>query len=125
MINVKHKKSLHECEEFVAGDNCFLREILHPDKEDIKLGYSLAWFRVPPNKKTWKHSLKTSEVYYILSGKGRMHIDDASFEVGPHDTIYIPPNAVQSIENLSSSEEIVALCIVDPAWKKEDEIVKE
>ena len=26
-------KELQKCEEFIAGDNTILREILHPDKE--------------------------------------------------------------------------------------------
>lgn len=120
-----YKISLNECEEFVAGDNTFLREILHPNKKDLKIRYSLAWFRVPPDKKTFKHSLRTSEIYYIISGKGRMHIDSKEFDVNANDTVYIPPNAIQYIENLSKNEEIIALCIVDPAWRKEDENVYE
>lgn len=36
-----------ECEEITAGDNCILREYLHPDKQDIDLRYSLAHARVP------------------------------------------------------------------------------
>ena len=118
-----YKISLNDCQEFVAGDNTFLREILHPAKKRCKNKYSLAWFRVPASKKTFKHSLTSSETYYIISGKGLMSINDKKFEVIANDTIYIPPNAVQCIENLSDSEEIVALCIVDPAWKKEDETV--
>ncbi|HHT9129755.1 MAG TPA: cupin domain-containing protein, partial [Candidatus Brocadiaceae bacterium] len=35
-------KDLQKCEEFIAGDNTILRELLHPDKADIKLRYSLA-----------------------------------------------------------------------------------
>ncbi len=120
---MKHKKSLSECAEFISGDKVILREILHPDKEDLKLRYSLAWFKVLPKHKSAKHSLKNSEIYYVLSGKGIMHIDDETMEVGPNDTVYIPPNSVQWIENLSKTEDIVALCIVDPAWRKEDEKV--
>lgn len=122
---MKHKTSLNECIEFIAGDDTILREILHPDKHDVKLRYSLAHFRVLPGKKTKKHSLKTSEIYYIISGKGRMHVDEKEFEVSAQDTIYIPPNAVQFIENLSKSEEIVALAIVDPAWTSENETIHE
>ena len=28
---------LHSCEAFISGDNATLRELLHPDKEPLKL----------------------------------------------------------------------------------------
>lgn len=118
-------KSLKDCVEFIAGDKTILREILNPNKEKLELGYSLAWFKVLPGRRTVKHSLKSSEVYYILSGKGLMHLDGESFEVGAKDSIYIAPNTVQWLENLSKTDELTALCIVDPAWKKEDETIHE
>ena len=122
---MNHLIKLEDCTEFIAGDKTLLREILHPDKHGVQSKYSLAWFKVLPNQKTTKHSLKTSEVYFIISGTGKMHINDKKFDVGTNDTIYIPPNSVQFIENLSKKEEIVALCIVDPAWRKENEEIYE
>jgi len=80
---------------------------------------------VLPGKKTKKHSLKTSEIYYIISGNGMMHIGEKEFEVSAHDTIYIPPHSIQFIENTSKTEEIVALAIVDPCWKRENETIHE
>jgi len=122
---MNYKISLSDCIEFIAGDKTILREIIHPDKKDLKIRYSLAWFKVSAKQKTAKHSLKSSEIYYILSGHGRMSIDDKEFDVKTNDTIYIPPNAIQCIQNLSEKEEIIALCVVDPAWKKEDETIYE
>ena len=61
---------LNECEKFVAGDNSVLKELLHPDKANIDLRYSLAHAVVKPGLLTTLHSLATSEVYYILSGEG-------------------------------------------------------
>ena len=111
-----------DCEEFTAGDGCTLREFLHPDKQDIDLRYSLAHAVVKAHAKTAPHKLTTSEVYYIINGGGTMHIDDETSAVGGGDTIYIPPNAVQFIEN-DGDEELVFICIVDPAWRVEDETV--
>jgi len=107
---------------FLAGDNTQLRELLHPDKQPINLRYSLAHAVVPPGQVSLEHSLTTSEVYYILSGQGEMHIDDEIRPVGPGDAIYIPPNARQFIHNLGT-EALVFICIVDPAWRAEDETV--
>ena len=62
---------------------------------------------MPVTKATWKHAMKTTEVYFILKGKGIMHINDEVEEVGAYDTIYIPPNAVQYIEN--TGDEIIGI----------------
>ena len=117
-------KYLKDCRELVAGDDSILCEILHPEKADIPIRYSLAHAKVEAGQKTKPHKLKSSEVYYIIAGQGLMHIDQESVEVGPDCTIYIPPNAVQYIENTGGSD-LKFLCIVDPAWRQEDEQVLE
>ncbi len=115
-------RELNDCPEFFAGDNCRLREILHPDKADLKLRYSLAHAVVKPGLTTWKHRLKTSEVYYIIEGEGVMHVDNESHAVRQGSTVYIPPKAVQAITNAGKTD-LKFICIVDPAWRKEDEEV--
>jgi mannose-6-phosphate isomerase-like protein (cupin superfamily) len=116
-------RRLSECSEFIAGDLTCLRELLHPDREYPFDGrYSLAHAVVAPGGKSRRHCLKTDEVYYILSGRGQMHVDDESAEVGPGDALEIPPGAVQWIENIGP-DELAFLCIVDPAWRAEDEEV--
>lgn len=115
-------RDLKDCEEFVAGDGSILRELLHPDKADLKLRYSLAHAVVKPGQTTRPHRLRTSEVYYIVEGAGVMHINEESAPVGPGQAIYIPPRASQFIRNAGASD-LVFFCIVDPAWRKEDEEV--
>jgi mannose-6-phosphate isomerase-like protein (cupin superfamily) len=115
-------RDLKDCAEFIAGDNSILREILHPDKADLKLRYSLAHAIVRPGQTTKPHRLKTSEVYYIMEGEGVMHIDGEAGTVRPGSTVYIPPKTTQFIRN-SGKTDIVFLCIVDPAWRQEDEEV--
>ncbi|MBN2484039.1 MAG: cupin domain-containing protein [Candidatus Omnitrophica bacterium] len=113
-------KKLAECEEFIAGDGCILREYLHPGKENLALRYSLAHATVSSGQTTQAHILKTCEVYYILEGRGIMHVNEASRDVSPGDIIYIPPQATQYIENPTDTA-LKFLCIVDPAWRSEDE----
>ena len=120
-MKVYHHK---DCQEFLAGDATHLREILHPDKMDIALRYSLAHAVVKPGETSFKHALKTSEIYIILEGKGLMVIDKEAQEVTKGHVVYIPPNAVQCIENIGT-EDLIFYCIVDPAWREEDEIVFE
>ncbi len=112
-----------DCKEIIASDNCILRELLNVEHGDhVECRYSMAWAKVPVGKTTLKHAMKTTEVYWIIKGKGKMHIGDEVEEVGAYDTIYIPPNAIQYIEN-TGDEELEFICIVDPAWRVEDEVV--
>ena len=115
-------RNLSDCEMFIAGDNTQLRELLHPDKQSLDLRYSLAHAVVPVGQTSIDHSLTTSEVYYILSGQGEMHIDAEVRSVTSGDAVYIPPNARQFIHN-TGQEPIVFICIVDPAWRAENETV--
>jgi mannose-6-phosphate isomerase-like protein (cupin superfamily) len=117
-------RKLLDCPEFTAGDGTKLRELLHPDKQDIALRYSLAHAIVPVGQVSTPHSLTTSEVYYILEGEGEMHIGEETSLVKPGDAIYIPPNARQYIRNTGSGP-LVFICLVDPAWQKADETVFE
>ncbi len=116
-------KELKNCEEFIAGDKTVLRELLHADKiPDAGFRYSLAHATVKTGESSTPHALKTSEVYYILEGEGEMHIDDESEKVNTGQVIVIPPNAKQYIKNIGDGD-LKFLCIVDPAWRKEDEII--
>ena len=115
-------QKLQTCAEFTAGDGTLLRELLHPDKQPIDLRYSLAHAILPVGQTSQLHSLNTSEVYYILNGKGEMHINDEAQIVEPGDAVYIPPGAKQFIHSCGD-EPLVFICIVDPAWQQVDETV--
>jgi mannose-6-phosphate isomerase-like protein (cupin superfamily) len=115
-------KSLRNVAGFRAGDASFLKELLHPEKEPLAIGFSLAHAAVEPGAKTRPHRLKGAEVYVILEGQGLMHIGPEQAGVGPGDAVYIPPGAVQFIENTGTGR-LSFLCIVEPAWKPADEEV--
>jgi mannose-6-phosphate isomerase-like protein (cupin superfamily) len=115
-------KEFSKSRRFLSGDKAVLRELFHPDKARVDIHYSLAHAVVKPGKKTLPHRLATSEVYYILAGRGVMRVGDETEDVRPGQAIYVPPGSVQSIENAGKSE-LVFLCIVDPAWRREDEEV--
>ncbi len=109
-------------EEFIAGDGSILRELYNPHKSPLTISHSLAHAKVLPKSKTMPHALSTTEVYVMQSGNGLMHIDNDAFEVSANDAIIIPPNSVQFIEN-NSEEDLTFFCIVEPAWKPEDELI--
>ena len=116
-------RRLRDCREITAGDGTRLRELFHPNREYAFSGrYSLAHAVVPPGQSSVKHRLITDEVYYILSGEGKMHVNEEIAEVEGRTAIEIPPGSIQWIEN-TGSEDLSFLCIVDPAWRTEDEEV--
>ena len=115
-------KDVNSYEEKVVLDNTNLRELLNPGLGDFQIRYSLAQARVSPGETSYKHKLRSSEVYFILSGAGRMYIDDEVEDVHTGSIIYIPPNSVQYIQNIGSSD-LIFLCIVDPAWDKENDVL--
>ena len=118
------KRTLAECREFVAGDQTILRELLHPAKQDIRLGYSLAHGKLAPGRRSKLHILTSSEVYYFVAGSGRFTIDAETCSVEAGSAIYVPPGGRQSLENTGATE-LEFLCLVDPAWRAEDEKVLE
>ena len=96
-------------------------EYLHPDRDPLALRYSIAHAVVAPGQTTALHRLKgASEVYIILEGEGLMRIEGESERVRAGHSIYIPPGALQCIDNTGSSD-LKFLCIVDPAWQPEAE----
>lgn len=114
-------RKLADCEEIIAGDGTALRELLHPDRDYPFSGrYSLAHASIRPGEASVPHSLKSCEIYYILFGQGKMHVADECEIVTKGDVIEIPAGENQWIENTGSTN-LAFLCIVDPAWRKEDE----
>ncbi|HTL61138.1 MAG TPA: cupin domain-containing protein [Nitrospira sp.] len=118
------KIRVSDCPEFLAGDHTRLRELLHPAKHRLKLGYSLAHGTLAPGLRSKWHVLGSSEVYYFLAGQGRFTIDDEVTGVEAGTTLYVPPGGRQSLEN-TGSKDIEFLCLVDPAWDVKDERVLE
>ena len=86
-------KDIQKCRYFTAGDGSILCELLHPlREEEIALNCSIAHARLPAGQSTVPHRLKGSaEVYYILEGKGTIHVNGKSAEVLPGRAVYIPP----------------------------------
>lgn len=116
-------KKLKDCQEIIALDESIVRELLNPlhEQTNLKLNYSLAHATVKPGSATVPHRFKTaSEVYYILKGSGIMHINDQSESVNLGEVIYIPPMAIQYIEN-TGGVDLEFLCIVYPSWQPDAE----
>ncbi|MGE0484349.1 MAG: cupin domain-containing protein [Gammaproteobacteria bacterium] len=113
-------KSLSDCPPLVANDGCMLRELLHPKNDPIALPYSLAIAEVAVGEHSYRHRLAQDEVYYVIEGRGLMHVDDTTREVVVGDAIFIPAGAVQWIENLGAGT-LRFMAVVSPPWREEDD----
>ena len=118
------KRTLSDCEEFLAGDHTVLRELLHPAKQAVDLGYSLAHGKLAAGRRSKWHVLISSEVYYFIAGLGRFTIDGETRPVEAGSVVYVPPGGKQSLENTGTTD-VEFLCLVDPAWRLEDEALLE
>ncbi|MFN0077910.1 MAG: cupin domain-containing protein [Prosthecobacter sp.] len=63
---------------------------------------------------------RMEEIYFITEGAGQMTIGDEAVEVGPGDTINIPPGAVHKIANPGTSPLRFA-CATWPPYDPEDD----
>lgn len=116
-------KDVRDCRNFRAIDDTTIRELLHPVETGMAVACSLAHATLGPGKSSKPHRLKTSsEIYYILQGHGTMHVGHQSADVWAGQIVFIPPGAMQYIENKGQND-LTFLCVVDPAWHEEDEEV--
>ncbi len=114
-------KDLLKCAPITAIDDTRLCELLHPDRDCLELSYSIAHAEVLPGVSSLPHRLKeSSEVYFILEGRGEMHIDEEQAQVESGQAIFIPPGSWQHIRNTGNTN-LKFLCIVAPMWRAEDE----
>lgn len=97
-----------------------IRQIFHPHNTMLGIRYSIVHCMLEPGKKSRPHQLKSSEVYYITKGEGVLHAGDESSKIEQDQSAYIPPHTRQFIENTGKTP-LEFLCVVDPAWKQEDE----
>jgi len=110
-------KQIESDQEFYTEERCHILELLN---ESDDRSQSLARARVEPGVTTAWHRLKdTSELYFILSGEGRIELgEDFTKEVKTNDVVRIPANQAQRIHNYGT-EDLIFLCFCQPAFNDE------
>lgn len=114
--------NLNDVPAFTTKDGSEIRELLAHRNSCIR-AQSLAEARLPPCCSTTPHYHPlTEEIYYLLTGRGRMRIGEDQREVGPGDAIAIPPGLVHQITN-TGPETLVFLCCCAPAYEHDDTVL--
>ncbi len=113
-----------EIDSIQGDEGTKIKQYFHPHNTLNGINYSIAQFTLGPGKKSKLHKISSSEIYYILEGSGNLKIDEETHHLEKDDSVYVPPNSKQFIENTGSID-LKFLCIVEPAWKADDEILLE
>lgn len=117
-------RNLQRVASFTTKDGSEIRELLAHRNSCISR-QSLAEARLPVGASTTPHyHPKTEEIYYILSGQGRMRVEAETATVGPGDAIAIPPGMTHEITN-TGPESLVFLCCCAPPYEHSDTVLVE
>ena len=100
--------------EVLTDERCYIRELLNDPRVPET---SLALARVDPGVTTKWHRVSVHEWYVIKEGRGRMWVgDQPPFDVGPGDSVSIPPGTPQRIENIGAGS-LAFHCICQPRFR--------
>jgi len=109
---------------FITKDGSQIRELLAYRNSAIR-NQSLAEATIAAGASTQEHyHPKSEEIYYILSGTGRMKLNGELRDVGPLDAIAIPPGARHKIWNTGPTP-LILLCCCAPAYENDDTVMVE
>lgn len=86
----------------------------HPWEGVAESPFASTWCVVEPGKTARAHKHQEHEAFFIVSGKGRMRIDEESAEVARGDVVFMEPFSVHELDNLSHEEELIFL---DLCWE--------
>ncbi len=107
---------------FVTLDGSEVRELVAYRNSTAK-NQSLAEARLRPGQSTRLHLHRTSEeIYYILSGMGKMRIGGQVDSVEPGTAVLIPPGVPHQITNTGTNL-LIFLCICAPPYEHEDTVL--
>lgn len=101
---------------FEASDGCLLAEVIHPNNDDTRADLSVARATLPPGQSTRPHMLEFVEIYYVISGQGVMHLGEEEVQVEADSCVYLPPRTDQWLHNPSPDQDLVFLCLCQPAY---------
>jgi mannose-6-phosphate isomerase-like protein (cupin superfamily) len=109
---------------FVTKDTSLIRELLAPRCAPGAIAaQSLAEATLPPGAATEPHYHPvTEEIYYVLTGTGRMRFPETERRVGPGDAIAIPPGTPHQLIN-DGETELTLLCCCAPAYSDDDTVM--
>ena len=116
------KANLDELDSFTTLDGSRIRELAGPAWTDAR-NQSLAEATLPPGGETAEHYHPVAEeLYYFVSGSGRMCLGEQEDQVRAGDCVVIPPGTPHKLWNTGSAA-LVLLCCCAPAYSHDDTVM--
>ena len=108
-----------EVTPYITKDGSKIRELMHPAVHG-NTAQSLAEATISAGKRTLLHRHHTTEeIYYVISGRGRMTLGDDLLPIKTGDTVCIPPGTPHCIEAIEPTP-LRILCCCAPAYAHDD-----
>lgn len=105
---------------FVARDEALIYELFRESGLAIR-NMSIASGTLKRGQRAISHFHRNSEeMYYVLSGHGRVYIGDTIDIISAGDAVFIPIGAVHALDNRDSSGPLKVLAISSPPYSDED-----
>ena len=98
-------KKIEEIESFSAQEGTKIRQIFSPADTDNAIRYSLAHCTINPGNSSKPHTMKTSEIFYILQGSGIMHVGTEQKEITKNEAERILKSAHEHEHNQTDIKE--------------------
>ena len=113
---------IHETEGNVVPDICGTAIEMINAETSGSSKISFAKLIIEPGERSRRHFHKeTEEIYYILSGQGRVEIGNETFDIGPGHAIFLPINVSHQIFN-TGDRKLVFVCADAPVFDPVDVI---
>lgn len=115
-------RKFESLESFHGDEGSVIREIFQPENTLNGIRFSLAHSVISPGNSSKLHTLKNAEIIFVLEGNGIIYVNGQSEKIKKNQSVYIPPLSKQYLKN-TGHVDLKILCIVDPAWKSDAEIL--
>ncbi len=94
----------------------------HEDLDSERSGISYQVMKAGQRQPFAHRHGEMEEIYVVISGTGRVKLDDQVEDVGPFDAIRIAPSVVRAFE---AGDDDLVLLVFSPRAKGDSEIVKD
>lgn len=107
-------------EPFIVKDGALIFELFRGSGLEIK-NISIASGYLKPNQKAIPHFHESSEeIYYVLSGRGKVRVGEIIENIKKGDAVYVPIKAIHALENTSPTKRMKVLAISSPPYRDND-----